>query len=94
MPTKKGQRLTMKIIDEAKDFFGVIEVTILLNGKVYTYPITSAYALEKAKRLLRCKHPKVGKALHVLGLFKLTGFNSFEEEANVRTNTSTTRLSA
>lgn len=72
--------LTLVIENERKYCTGVIEVGVLLNGKRYTYPITSAYALEKVKRLLRGKHPKPGKALHVLSLFKIKE----EEDGSVK----------
>lgn len=80
---KKGQKLTISLLSKTKDFFGIWEVCVLINGKEYTYPVTSEYAVEKFERLLRGPHPKPGKALHMLTLFKVTGFNAFankEEE--------------
>jgi hypothetical protein len=68
------------LTSEVKDFFGVIEVGVRINGKDYTYPITSEFALSKVKRLLYCKHPKYGKALQVLKMFTVKGFNEFKEE--------------
>jgi hypothetical protein len=59
----------------SKDCFGVIEVTVSLNGKAYTYPITSEFALKKVQKMIRLK--KFGKALHLLSLFKVKGFNYF-----------------
>jgi hypothetical protein len=74
--------LTCSLTNEIKDCFGVIEVGVLINGKEYVYPITSEFALRKVKRLLKCKHPKYGKALNLLKTFKVNGFNSFEMEGN------------
>jgi hypothetical protein len=61
----------------SKDCFGVIEVTVSLNGKTYTYPITSEFAMKKVEKMIRLK--KFGKALHLLSLFKIEGFNYFAE---------------
>lgn len=79
MPTtnKNSQKLTICLIAETKDSFGVIEVSIKINGKDFTYPITSEFALRKFKSLLRRHKP--GKALHLLKLFTVKGFNSFKE---------------
>jgi hypothetical protein len=78
MPTNKNcQKLTLCLTSEVEDFFGVIEVCVLLNGKEYTYPINSKFALEKFKKLLGKNQP--GKALDVLKKFKLSGFNSFDK---------------
>jgi hypothetical protein len=78
MGAKKGQKLTMKHVASTKDFFGLWEVTVLINGKEYTYPITSEHAVKKIESLLRNRHP--GKALNVLRLFSNVNFNSFKEE--------------
>lgn len=63
--------LVLQIENERRYFTGVIEVGVLINGKPYTYPIGSAYALAKVKRLLKGKHPKYGKALNLLKLFQI-----------------------
>lgn len=75
--SKKGHNLTISLISESTDQFGVIEVGVLINEKLYTYPITSEFALRKIKSLL-FRH-KPGKALKLLQMFKTTGFNSFEK---------------
>jgi hypothetical protein len=67
-------------MSKIKDCFGVIEVTVSINGKAYTYPITSEFALRKAEKMLRLH--KYGKALHLLTLFKIEGFNYFAEAEN------------
>jgi hypothetical protein len=78
MPTnKKRQHLTLFLVSKSKDCFGVWEVCVLINGKEYTYPVSSEYAVVKVERLLRGPHPKYGKALHLLTLFKVNGFNAF-----------------
>lgn len=82
MPFKKGQLLTISLIDELIDCFGVIEVHILINERPYTYPINSEFALRKFKSLLRRK--KFNKALKILGLFKIEGFNSFKKEVKIK----------
>jgi hypothetical protein len=61
-----------------KDSFGVYEVEVFINSKLYTYPITSEFALRKIGKLLRLNKP--GKALYLLKLFKVSGFNNFETE--------------
>jgi hypothetical protein len=78
--SQKRQKLTCLLLSKAKDCFGIWEVCILINDKEYTYPITSEFAVNKFEKLLRCKHPKPGKALHLLTLFKVTGFNAFAKE--------------
>ena len=79
---QNGRLLTLCLTHETKDCFGIIEVGVKINEKEYVYPISSEFALNKVKRLLRCKHPKYGKALQVLKLFKVDGFNSFGEEGH------------
>ncbi len=77
MPVKLRQKLTMSVVSVSKDPSGVYEVCVLLNKKEYTFPITSEFALRKAQKLLRLKHP--GKALWLLKQFTTSGFNSFKE---------------
>lgn len=76
--SKKGQNLTIEVISKTKDSFGIWEVEVLINSKLYTYPITSEFAVRKIESLLRWRKP--GKALKMLSLFKTEGFNVFEEE--------------
>lgn len=73
--SKKCQNLTVSLISKMRDYFGVWEVEVLINGVVYTYPISSEYILKKVEKLLRLKKP--GKALYLLGQAKISGFNSF-----------------
>lgn len=70
----------LKIVSKTKDFFGVIEVCVSINGKIYTYPITSEFIIRKIEKMLRLK--KFGKALHLLSLFKIEGFNYYSEVKN------------
>jgi hypothetical protein len=77
---KKGQNLTCKIGSKTKDEFGIWEIEIFINGNLYTYPITSEFAVRKVESLLRRHKP--GKALHVLSLFTVPGFNAFKEGAS------------
>jgi hypothetical protein len=72
--------LTLKITSKVRDVFGIWEVTVLLNNKLYTFPVTSEFALRKVEKLLRNRKP--GKALHLLKLFTTTGFNAFKENSN------------
>jgi hypothetical protein len=75
---KNVQLLNIKLESKVKDFMGVWEVGVLINGKAYTYSISSEWAVEEFERLLRKRKP--GRALKVLNQFKLEGFNSFKEE--------------
>jgi hypothetical protein len=76
--TQKHQLLNICLISKVRDFNGIWEVSILLNGKAYTYPITSEFAVRKFESLLYRHKP--GRALEILRKFKITGFNSFEKE--------------
>lgn len=78
IPTQKGQKLTICLVSKIRDCFGVIEVCVLINGKEYTYPISSEFKLRKIESLLYRKKP--GKALNLLRDAKITGFNSFARE--------------
>ena len=78
MPTQKGQKLTIKLDGICKDFFGVYEVAVVINGKPYTYPVGSEFIVKKVQKLIKFKH--FGKVINLLRQFKITGFNSFEEE--------------
>jgi hypothetical protein len=78
MPTKKVQKLNIILEAKVKDFYGVWELSVLINQKAYTYPINSEFAVEQIEHFLRLRRP--GKALKVLNQFKLTGFNTFERE--------------
>jgi len=71
-------KLEVTIISETRDCFGVWEVTVAVNKKIYTYPIDAEFGLKKVRKMIRLK--KYGKALHLLSLYKLKGFNSFEED--------------
>jgi hypothetical protein len=73
--------MTLSLVSKIRDSFGVWEISILLNGKMYTYPITSEFAVRKFEVLLRRR--RFGKAIKLLNTFLVAGFNSFkEEEAN------------
>jgi hypothetical protein len=72
--------LNLRITSKIKDVFGIWEVTVLLNKREYTYPITSEFAVKKIEKLIHNRKP--GKALHVLKLFTTTGFNAYKETAN------------
>ena len=74
-------KLEVTLLSEVRDFFGVYELTVSINGKIYTYPITSEYAARKIEKMIRLK--KFGKALHLLSQFKIEGFNSFEKKGEV-----------
>ena len=73
-------RVKMLIVSEVKDCFGVWEIKVAINGKLYTYPIDSEFIVRKVKKMLRLN--KIGKAINLLSQFKITGFNSFEEECD------------
>ena len=77
--------LKLVITSKVKDLFGIWEVTVLLDGKEYTYPTTSEYAVKKVEKLIRNRKP--GKALHVLKLFTTTGFNAYKETASDKNRT-------
>lgn len=70
------QKLEIQLISKVRDIFGVWEITVNINGKLYTYPIDAEYGLKKIKKMIRLK--KYGKALHLLNLYKIKGFNSFK----------------
>ena len=74
---QKGQKLTVSLVSYTKDCCGVYEVRVLINEKSYTYPIDSEYIFRKVKKMIRLHKP--GKALHLLSMFKIEGFNYFEE---------------
>ena len=76
MSVQKGQKLTIRLVGISKDCFGIYEVTVNLNGKTYTYPISSEYIVKKIEKLIKFKH--YGKVMNLLRGFKITGFNSFE----------------
>ena len=67
----------VKIISKTRDCFGVWEVSVLINGRAYTYPVDSEYIVRKIEKMLRFRKP--GKALHLLSQFKTEGFNYFKE---------------
>lgn len=69
--------LKLRILHKVKDTFGIWEVTILINGGEYTYPLTSEFAVKKIEKLIRNRKP--GKALYMLKLFTLTGFNAYKK---------------
>jgi len=71
-------KLEVTLISEVRDFFGVWEVTVDINEKVYTYPLNSEYAVRKIEKMIRLR--KFGKALHLLSQFKIEGFNEYEKE--------------
>ena len=75
--SQKSQKLTIRLVAIRTDIFGVIEVDVILNNKLYTYPITSEFALRKVQSLLYRHKP--GRALKVLEMFKVRGFNAFEK---------------
>ena len=76
MPTQKGQKLTIRLDSVVRDCFGVHEITVAINGKVYTYPVGSEFIAKKIEKLIKFKH--YGKVMNLLRGFKITGFNSFE----------------
>ena len=75
---KKSQKLTLLLASTTRDYFGVHEVEVLINGKSYTYPLSSESAVEEVEGLIRKK--KFGKALQLLKKSVITGFNSFGKE--------------
>lgn len=74
--------LKVIVVSKITDCFNVTEVSVLINGKEYTYPITSEFAVRKVESLIKRK--RYGKAIKVLNLFVTTGFNSFKEEHSER----------
>jgi len=75
---KKRQNLTIRLVSKIKDYMGIWEVAVLVNGKLYTYPISSEFAVRKVESLIRRRKP--GRALRVLKLFLTDGFNEFKKE--------------
>ena len=73
---KKGQTLTLCLVSEMKDLFGVIEVCVSINGKCYTYPLDSEWIVKKVKKLIRLK--KFGRAIQLLKQSVIGGFNYYE----------------
>lgn len=73
-------KLKVALISKVKDCFGVWEVAVTINERLYTYPIESEYILKKIEKMIRLK--KYGKAIHLLSQFKVEGFNYFEETTN------------
>lgn len=59
-------------------------MNITIDGRPYTYPVSSEYAVRKAEKLI--KQGRGGKAIHVLKLFLTTGFNQFKETTNGQGN--------
>lgn len=76
--SKKIQKLNLSLESIVKDPFGLYEVHTRINGKLYTFPVTSEFAVRKVQSLLHRNKP--GKALNLLRLFKTSGFNAFEKE--------------
>ena len=70
--------LEIKLLSKIRDYSGVWEVSILINNKEYTYPISSEYKLNRFENLLKRKQPR--RALRILTDAKIEGFNSFEKE--------------
>jgi len=73
---KKGQKLTLCLVSEMKDLFGVIEICVSINGKCYTYPLDSEWIVKKVKKLIRLK--KFGRAIQLLKQSMIGGFNYHE----------------
>jgi hypothetical protein len=65
--SKKGQKLTVSLGSITKGWNGVYDIDVLINGKKYTFFITSEFAVRKVKQLIKRRKP--GKALHTLKLF-------------------------
>ena len=72
--------MTLCLESKTRDIFGVWEVSVLINSKSYTYPINSEFVVRKVEDLIRKR--RFGKALKLLNLFKVSGFNSFEKGEN------------
>ena len=65
---KKRQNLTLYLTRKIRDFFGVWQVDVILNGKEYSYSIPSEFAVEEFERLVL--HTP-GKAINWLKKFNL-----------------------
>lgn len=74
---QKGQKMTLCLGSCIKDEFGVYEQEVFINGKLYTYPLSSEFIIRKINTLVRRK--KFGAAIQLLNKFLITGFNSFKE---------------
>lgn len=61
------KKLNVILISSIRDFFGFWVIDILINGKQYTYSLTSEAALNSFNLLI--KHRRPGKALAVLKKF-------------------------
>lgn len=68
---QKGQTLTMSLVCEAKDCFGLYYLTVLINRKEYTYQLDSEFGVREFKRHM--KRSRFGKAIQVLRKFKIGG---------------------
>jgi hypothetical protein len=70
MTSKKGQKLTLSVLSKVKDVFGLWEVDVKINSKVYTYQISSEYLLRKVDSLIYRHKP--GRALYLLKIANVT----------------------
>lgn len=66
--SKKHQKLIIKLLSKKKDFFGMWEVEVSINRKIYTYPIPSEFAVEQIERMLQKK--RYSAAIMILKQFK------------------------
>lgn len=70
MPNQR-QKLTLLMESKSKTWAGYYEVSVLINGKRYTYFITSEFALRKAERFIAKSY--YGKAIALLKKFNIKG---------------------
>lgn len=63
-----GQNLTICLVSKTKDYFGVYEVKVNINGKERTFLVTSEFILRKIEKAVRNRHFK--KAIYMLSAFE------------------------
>lgn len=73
------RRVNLLHIATTCDLFGVWEVTVLIEGKEYTYPLSSEYGYRVF--LSYYKKGRMNKALHTLRRFKIEDAAAIIKEA-------------
>jgi hypothetical protein len=79
MPNKQMRQKLTKLIhtETVLDFAGIRHVSVLLEGKEYTYAIPSEFAYRQFLKKMKLKQK--GRALNILNKFKIEAFHGKTE---------------
>ena len=67
--SQKGRKKTVCLASKSCDCFGLWELEVVIDSKLYSYTINSEFAVRKFESLVRRHKP--GSAIHLLNLFKV-----------------------